>query len=42
MAAESLIKFTKIVLNKIGDNNFKTFPNLLYLAKKVLGLKDRF
>ncbi|GBC38129.2 hypothetical protein GLOIN_2v1480991 [Rhizophagus irregularis DAOM 181602=DAOM 197198] len=41
-ATESLIKFMKIVLNEIGGENFRTFPNFLYLAKKVLGLKDRF
>ncbi|PKY27296.1 hypothetical protein RhiirB3_442938 [Rhizophagus irregularis] len=42
MATESLIKFMKIVLNEIGGENFRTFPDSLYLAKKVLGLKDRF
>ncbi|GET56027.1 hypothetical protein GLOIN_2v1883106 [Rhizophagus irregularis DAOM 181602=DAOM 197198] len=41
-ATESLIKFIKIVLNEIGGENFRTFPDSLYLAKKVLGLKDRF
>ncbi|CAB4439471.1 unnamed protein product [Rhizophagus irregularis] len=41
-ATESLIKFMKIVLNEIGGENFRTFPDSLYLAKKVLGLKDRF
>ncbi|GET57053.1 hypothetical protein GLOIN_2v1480991 [Rhizophagus irregularis DAOM 181602=DAOM 197198] len=40
-ATESLIKFMKIVLNEIGGENFRTFPDSLYLAKKVLGLKDR-
>ncbi|GBC23249.2 hypothetical protein GLOIN_2v1480991 [Rhizophagus irregularis DAOM 181602=DAOM 197198] len=33
-ATESLIKFMKIVLNEIGGENFRTFPDSLYLAKK--------
>ncbi|GET66052.1 hypothetical protein GLOIN_2v1480991 [Rhizophagus irregularis DAOM 181602=DAOM 197198] len=41
-ATESLIKFMKIVLNEISGENFRTFPDSLYLAKKVLGLKNRF
>ena len=41
-ATESLIKFMKLVLNEIGGDNFNTFPKSLYLAKKALGLNDRF
>ncbi|GET58964.1 hypothetical protein GLOIN_2v1786477 [Rhizophagus irregularis DAOM 181602=DAOM 197198] len=37
-ATESLIKFMKIVLNEIGGENFRTFPDSLYLAKKVADL----
>lgn len=41
-AIESLIKFIKLVLDEIGGNNFGGFPDSLYLARKELGLKDRF
>jgi hypothetical protein len=41
-ATESLIKFIKLVLNEIGGDNFSAFPDSLYLAKKELGLRDRF
>ena len=41
-ATESLIKFMKLVLTEIGDNTFSEFPDSLYLARKVLGLKDHF
>ena len=37
---EELIKFAKQLLNKFSGNN--NFPNSLYLAKKLLGLKDEF
>src|SRR2546430_11593639 len=37
---EELIKFAKQLLNKFSSNN--NFPNSLYLAKKLLGLKDEF
>ena len=41
-ATESLIKFMKLVLTEIGSNRFNDFPSTLYLAKKSLGIKDRF
>jgi hypothetical protein len=41
-ATESLIKFMKLVLSEIGGDKFNDFPDSLYLAKKELGLKDRF
>ena len=41
-ATESLIKFMKLVLTEIGCDKFNRFPSTLYLAKKSLGLKDRF
>ena len=41
-ATESLIKFMKLVLTEIGGDRFNRFPSTLYLAKKSLGLKDRF
>ena len=41
-ATESLIKFMKLVLVEIGGEDFSKFPNSLYLARKILGLKDRF
>lgn len=39
-ATESLIKFIKLVLNEIGNDS--KFPDSLYLARKILRLKDRF
>jgi hypothetical protein len=41
-ATESLVKFMKLVLTEIGGNEFTNFPSTLYLAKKSLGLNDRF
>ena len=41
-ATEVLIKFMKLVLIEISDDNFKTFPNSIYLTKKALELKDNF
>src|ERR1051325_11094879 len=41
-ATEALIKFMKLVLNEIGGDEFKDFPDSLYLTRKVLGLKDKF
>ena len=32
----------KLVLTEIGGNDFSEFPDSLYLARKVLGLKDMF
>src|SRR5215216_1542194 len=40
IATESLIKFMKLVLTEIGGDKFNRFLNTLYLAKKLLGLKD--
>ena len=42
MAIDILIRFMKIVLCKIGSNEFSPFSDLIYLAKKALGLKDQF
>ena len=41
-ATEILIKFMKLVLIEISSDNFKTFPDSIYLTKKTLGLKDNF
>ncbi len=41
-ATEVLIKFMKLVLIEINDNDFRTFLNLFYLTKKALGLEDNF
>src|SRR5271170_3434018 len=41
-ATESLIKFMKLVLNEIGGDDFKDFPDSLFSAKQTLGLKERF
>ena len=41
-AIESLIKFMKLVLIEIGGDDFKNFPNSIYLTRKALGLKDQF
>ena len=41
-ATESLIKFMKLVLVEIDGEDFSKFPNSLYLARKILGLKDQF
>ena len=41
-ATEILIKFMKIVLKEIGGDDFDSFPDSLYLARKELDLKDRF
>ena len=39
---ESLIKFTNLLLCKIGSSTFKNFPDILYKTKKILNLKDQF
>ncbi|CAI2195088.1 9718_t:CDS:2, partial [Funneliformis geosporum] len=41
-ATESLIKFMKLVLTEIGRDDFRDFPNSMYLTRKKLGLKDHF
>ena len=41
-ATEVLIKFMKLVLIEIRNDNFRDFPDSIYLAKKTLGLKDQF
>ena len=42
MAIDVLIRFMKIVLYEIGGDEFSPFPDSIYLAKKAIGLKDRF
>ena len=42
MATESLIKFMKLVLSKVGGEDYNKFPNSLYLARNVLSLNDQF
>ena len=39
---DTLIKFMKLVLTEIGGDDFKDFPNSIYLTKKALGLEDNF
>ena len=39
---EALIKFTKLLLEEISGPEFDSFPNSLYLARKALGLTDKF
>ena len=41
-AIEVLIKFMKLVLTEIGDDDFRTFLNSIYLTKKTFGLEDNF
>ena len=41
-ATESLIKFLKLVLTEIRSADFDEFPDSLYLAKNILGLKEQF
>src|SRR6266540_174249 len=41
-ASEALIKFMKLVLIEIRDDNFRDFSDSIYLAKKTLELKDQF
>ncbi|RHZ87209.1 hypothetical protein Glove_39g5 [Diversispora epigaea] len=41
-ATELLIKFIKLLLSEIGNSEFDTFPNLIYMTKKELGLRDDF
>ncbi len=41
-ATEILIKFMKLILTEISDDNFKTFLNSIYLIKKAFGLEDNF
>src|SRR3954468_2147205 len=41
-ATEALIKFMKLVLTEIRGDEFRNFPNSIYLTKKALGLNDRF
>ena len=37
-----LIKFMKLVLIEIDNDDFRTFSDSIYLTKKVLGLEDNF
>jgi len=39
-AIEALLKFMKLVLIKIGGNEFESFCGSLYISKKFLGLSD--
>jgi len=41
-AIEALLKFMKLVLIKIGGDEFESFCGSLYIAKKFLGLSDQF
>ena len=41
-ATEILIKFLKFVLTEIRDTNFDKFPDSLYMAKNIFGLKEQF
>jgi hypothetical protein len=41
-AIEALLKFMKLVLIKIGGNEFESFSGSLHIAKKFLGLSDQF
>ncbi|RHZ49575.1 hypothetical protein Glove_519g104 [Diversispora epigaea] len=41
-ATESLIKFIKLLLSEIGNSEFDTFPNSIYMTKKELGLRNDF
>ena len=42
IATEVLLKFMKLVLTKIGGNEFEYFCGSLYTAKTFLGLSDQF
>ncbi|RHZ75351.1 hypothetical protein Glove_216g173 [Diversispora epigaea] len=39
---KSLIKFIKLLLSEIGNSEFDTFPNSIYMTKKELRLRDDF
>jgi len=41
-AIDVLIRFMKIVLCEISGDEFSPFPDLIYLAKKAIGIKDQF
>jgi hypothetical protein len=41
-ATEALIKFVKFLLKEYGNLDHKLFLNSLYMARKILGLVDRF
>jgi hypothetical protein len=41
-ATEALIKFVKFLLKEYGNLDHESFPNSLYMARKILGLVDRF
>ena len=42
IVTDALIKFMRLVLTEIGNNECETFCNSLYAAKKFLGLNDTF
>ncbi|RHZ81307.1 hypothetical protein Glove_122g28 [Diversispora epigaea] len=37
-----IIHFIKLLLSEIGNSEFDTFPNSIYMTKKELGLRDDF
>ena len=41
-ATEALLKFIKLVLIKVGGDEFESFCGSLYIAKNLLGLSDQF
>jgi len=41
-ATESLIKFMKLLLTEIGGPDYDEFPNSLYMARSIMGLRDHF
>jgi len=42
IATELLIQFIKLLLIETGSSCYEEFPGSLYLARKVLGLKDQY
>src|SRR6266542_3593136 len=41
-AIESLIQFIKLLLTETDGSCYEKFPGSLYLARKILGLKDQY
>ena len=41
-ATEALLKFIKLVLTKIDDDEFEEFCGFLYIAKNFLELSNQF
>ena len=42
IATELLIQFIKLLLTETSSSYYEEFPGSLYLARKVLGLKDQY